>query len=272
MNDGILYPFSPCPISISKDVESHLRTTIEKGFLMSLPFVDTFVPPYQKWEMRRPSFEEMLSSGNPHMWIRVRLEATVANAHDAATYMGRVGADNGLGDSINRALDNSVAYKHWRQAMPSKTPDALSRYQKSYPNCDFAQVSAEIEGIGQVLSEGQCLFHAGLWPGGDRLTTDRPLSSSFCPQVALRNADHKGKGYDAGRIDLFVLRATNPRTNVFAYKRKGTNLGHENEVLFAAGANLTLTSSELVNVDYTAGKYGLPNKQISVRVLAIDIS
>lgn len=96
--------------------------------------------------------------------------------------------------------------------------------------------------------------------GGDRLTTERPLSSSFCPQVALRNADHKGKGYDAGRIDLLVLRATNPRTNVFAYKRKGTNLGHGNEVLFAARANLTLTSSELVSVDYTAGKYGLPNK------------
>ena len=174
---------------------------------MSLPLVNTFVPPYEKWKTRRQTYEEMLVSGNPLMDIRVRLEATVANAHDAATYIGRVGADNGLGNAINRALDNSVAYKHWRQAMPSKTPEALSRYQKSYPHCDLAQVSAEIERIGQVLSEGQCLFHAGLWPGGDRLTTNRPLSTSFCPQVALRNADHKGKGYDAGRIDLFVLRA-----------------------------------------------------------------
>ena len=69
-----------------------------------------------------------------------------------------------------------------------------------------------------------------------------------------------------------VLRATNPRANVFAYRRKGTNLGHENEVLFAAGANLTLVSSEMVNVEYTAGKHELPEKQISVQVLAIDIS
>jgi len=254
-------------------VESHRRTTIEKRILlMSLPLVNTFVSPYEKWETRRPTLEEMLASGNLHMSIRVRLEATVTNAHDAATYIGRVGADNGLGNFINGALDNSLAYKHWRQAMPSKTPDALSRYQRSYPHCDFAQVSAEIERIGQVLSEGQCLFHAGLWPDGARLITDRPLSTSFCPQVALRNADHLGKGYDAGHIDLFVLRATSPSTNVFAYKRKGTNLGHENEVLFAAGANLTLVSAEVANTDYPAGKYGFPNKRISVRILAVDIS
>ncbi|WP_303749740.1 hypothetical protein [Stenotrophomonas pigmentata] len=239
---------------------------------MSLPLVDTFFPAYEKWETRHPTLEEMLASDNPHRSIRVRLEATVANAHEAATYIGRVGADNGLGNVINGALDNSVAFKHWRQAMPSKTPDELSRYQKSYPYCDFAQVSAEIEAIGQVLSEGQCLFHAGLWPGDDRLTTDRPLSTSFCPQVALRNADHLGKGYDAGRIDLFVLRATSPRTNVFAYKRKGTNLGHENEVVFASGANLKLVSTGLVSTNYPAGKYGFPNKRISVRVLAVDIS
>lgn len=240
--------------------------------LLSLPLVDTFYPPYEKWETRPPTIEEMKASGNFHQQIKVRLEATVASAHDAAVYMGGVGADNGLGNFINEALDHSAACKSWRQAMPSKTPDVLSGYQKSYPHCDFAQVSAEIEATGHVLSEGQCLFHAGLWPGGARLTTNRPLSTSFCPQVALRNADHLGKGYDAGGIDLFVLRATRPRTKVFAYKRKGTNLGHENEVLFATGADLTLVSTVVVNTNYPAGRWGLPDKRISVRVLAVEIS
>lgn len=239
---------------------------------MSLPLVDTFFPPYEKWEERSPTLDEMMAAGNPHLRIRTGLEASVGSAFDAATYMARVGADNGLGNFINNALDSSDAYKYWRQAMPSRTPDELSRYQKSYPNCDFDQVSKEVEAIGHVLIEQQCLFHAGLWPGGDHLVTDRPLSTSFCPQVALRNADHIGKGYEAGRIDLFVLKATNPKTKVFAYKRKGTNLGHENEVLFAAGADLSLRSAEVVNTDYLAGKWGLPNKRISIRVLAIDIS
>lgn len=240
--------------------------------LVSLPLVDTFCPPYEKWETRHPTLEEMTASGNFHQQVKVRLEATVANAHDAAVYMGSVGADNGLGNFINTALDNSVAYKSWRQSMPSKTPEALSRYQKSYPHCDFAQASAEIEAAGHLLSEGQCLFHAGLWPGGGGLTTDRPLSTSFCPQVALRNADHLGKGYDAGHIDLFVLRASRPKTKVFAYKRKGTNLGHENEVLFAAGADLTLVSTVVVNTNYPAGRWGLPDKRISVRVLTVEVS
>jgi hypothetical protein len=239
---------------------------------MNLPLVKTFVPPYEKWETRHPTFEEMLATGDLHTSIRVRPETTVANAYEAAVYIGRVGADNGLGDFINEALNESHAYKQWQQAMPAKTPDALARYQKSYSNSDFAQVSEEINKIAKVLSEGQCLFHAGLWPDGTELITNRPLSTSFCPQVALRNADHRSKAYDADRIDLFVLTATTPKTNIFAYKRNGTNLGHENEVVFAAGAKLKLVSAETVNNDYPAAKPGYSDKRISVRVLTVEIS
>lgn len=240
--------------------------------MVNLPLVDTFSPPYEAWETRSATLEEMLAAGNPHLPVKVRLKATISNANEAANYMAAVGADNGLGNFIDDALDLSAAYKSWRQAMPSKTPGELLQYQKLYPHCDFKQVSAEIEAVGSVLSEGQCLFHAGLWPGGNGFVADRPLSTSFCPQVALRNADHKGKGYDANRIDLFVLRATSPKTKVFAYRRKGTNLGHESEVLFAAGAELSLRSELQVNTNYPAGKWGFPNKRISVYVLTVDIS
>lgn len=239
---------------------------------MSLPLVDTFSPPYEAWETRDATLEEIQAAGNFHLRVKVGLIASIANAYDAATYMAKVGADNGLENYIDGVLDNNAAYKSWGQAMPSKTPSELSKYQKSYPHCDFEQVSAEIEAVGHVLSEGQCLFHAGLWPGGNRVVADRPLSTSFCPQVALRNADHRGKGYDAGRIDLLVLRATTPSTKVFAYKRKGTNLGHEKEAVFAAGAEMSLRSTALINTDYPAGKYGFPDKRISVCVLAVDIS
>ncbi len=239
---------------------------------MNLPLVDTFSSPYEAWEERNATLNEVLAAKNPHLRVRIRHIASISSAYDAAVYMATVGADPGLGRFINAALDQSVAHKSWQQAMPPKTPDELSRYQKFYPHCNFQQVSEEIAAVGHLLSDGQSLFHAGLWPNGSHLITDRPLSTTFCPQIALRNAAHQGKAYDASQIDLFVLKANNPRTKVFGYKRKGTNLGHENEVVFAAGAALSLTSTVTVNSNYPVGKYGCPDKQIVVRVLGVDIS
>lgn len=239
---------------------------------MTLPLVDPFYLPYEAWQTRHATLEEMLAAGKPIIYVNETLKARVSTAHEAAIYMADEGADNGLGNFIQDALDNSPEYKSWRKAMPSATPAELSRYQKSYPKCDFDQVSKEIDAVGGVLSEGQCLFHGGLWNGCDSHVTDRPFSTSLCPQVALRNADHKGKAYDAGRIDLLVLRAMNPITKAFVFKRKGTNLGHESEVLLAAGAELVLRSETLIHEDYLAGKWGYPEKRIPVYVLEIDVS
>jgi hypothetical protein len=90
--------------------------------------------------------------------------------------------------------------------------------------------------------------------------------------VALRNAAHKAKAYDAGRLDLWVLRATNPMTKAFAFKLKGTNFGHESEVLLASGAQLTLKGERLIRENYPAVKYELPNKEIPIYVLDVEVS
>jgi hypothetical protein len=49
-------------------------------------------------------------------------------------------------------------------------------------------------------------------------------------------------------------------------------LGNEKEVLFAAGATLTLLSETKIRDDYTAGKYNCPEKQIPVYVVEVNIS
>lgn len=241
---------------------------------MTLPLVDTFFHPLKLYKERAATLEEMLEAKAIHLRIQTELEADITNAYEAATHMAKVGAEPRLGDYINTALDSSAAYRAWKQAMPSKTPPQLSRYQKSYPHCDIEEVSAEIQMFGHTLSEGQCLFHGGLWPTADSLLlkTNRPLSTSFCPQVALRNAEQGGKAYDAERIDLFVLKAASPKTKVFTYKRKNTNLGHENEVVFAAGAVLVQKSAVTIRTNYQVGKFGFPDKQIVIRVLEVDIS
>ena len=158
--------------------------------------------------------------------------------------------------------------------MPSKTPQALSRYQKSFPNYDPNCVDFEINQIGHCLSEGQTLFHGGIWPGGasTHYKTTLPFSTSFCPQVALRNAEHRGKAYDSSRIDLLVLRATSPKTNVFCFKRSGTNLGHENEVLFASGACLILRNTHLIQGEYPVYNMRMAAKKIEIYVMEVDVS
>lgn len=246
---------------------------------MTLPIVDIFAQPYEAWTTRTPTHEEMMEShrqtGRLCMHINDRLIARVTNPLEAAHYIATVGADNGLGFHIDRVLDNDKGYSQWRRSMPSATPPGLKRYKSSYPSYDPVQVQNEINTQGVLLPVGQELFHAGVWPGGASLVTDRPLSTSFCPQVALRNADHRGKAYDAGRIDLFVVRVADSRTKAFVYKRKGLDLGYENEVVFASGATLNLVSSTKIRDNYSAGKVlgyaHLDTKKIPIYVLEVDL-
>lgn len=197
----------------------------------------------------------MIANGGPGK-IKVNMVARISDARGAAEYIARVAVDNGFSNHIQTALSNSQAYKAWLSAMPSRTPAELSRYQKEFQRSDLSAASGEIDQNGSTLSSGQCLFHGGLWPGGRCLITQRPLSTSLCPQVALRNAEYNAKAYDAGRLDLLVLRANNPKTKAFVFKRKGTNLGHESEVLLASGAILTLKAETLIRCTYLGSDAG----------------
>lgn len=239
--------------------------------LVNLPLVDAFTPSYEVWETRLATSEEMIANRSPEP-IKVRLLESICNAHTAAVYMAKIAVDNGLGNHIQTALSKSHSYKSWHSVMPSKTPSEIARYQKDYQKSDFSAVSKEIDQNGSLLSHGQCLFHGGLWRGGSSLATTRPLSTSLCPQVALRNAEYKAKAYDADRLDLFVLRIANPTTKAFVFKRKGTSLGHESEVLLASGAHLTLKTETLVRSNYPAARYQHPDKEIPIYVLEVELS
>ncbi len=179
---------------------------------MTLPLINVFETPYECWETRQPSPEEfkqhLIKTGQMLYSVEEKLKCKVSTHFEAASYIVTVGADNGLENFIDDRIEKSPAYKAWRKSMPSKTPEAISEYQKRYSDCDLSLVAKEIEVFGIILSEGNFLFHGGFWP--DRLksvfTTNRPFSTSFCPQVALRNAEWKGKAYDSGEVHLFVLK------------------------------------------------------------------
>ena len=193
--------------------------------------------------------------------------------------MALVGADNALEHHINNALNSSANFKIWRQTMSRRTPIQLTNYQRKYIFDN--SVVQEINEIDCILSDGQFLFHGGCWMGenfiGAEYITSLPFSTSFCPQVALRNAEWGGKAYDAGVIDLLVLKVTQPYTRVFSYKIKGTDKGNEKEVLFSSGAKLKLIRSETIRCDYKVCKV-IPNrtvcdeKCVCINVKLVEIS
>jgi len=222
---------------------------------MNLP-INVFEKPYEHWEMRNPSDQEMKEhleqTGQFLSFVKGHLKNRVDNHFEAAKHIMLEGADNGLESFIDNNLQASPAFKALRNCMPSKTPKSIADYQQRYPNCDFLKVTENIESLGTTLVGGSFLFHGGFWQKewGSVIKTNKPLSTSFCPQVALRNAEWKGKAYDSGEIHLFVLNVVNPQTKVFALRIRGTNLGREKEVLFSSGATLTLRNKALVKSDY----------------------
>ena len=242
---------------------------------MTLPLINLFVNPYEVWTYRLISIEEiesgMFTGGPADLHIKDKLVATITTPVEAARYIASVGADNGLGNFINSTLDATLERSVWRKNMPSRTPKEFSDYQQKYPHCDFDAVNTKVNEYGQSLPIGQILFHGGVWPDCNYFITIRPLSTTFCPQVALRNAEHKGKAYDAKRLDLFVLKVCSNNVKAFVYKRHGTNLGHENEVLIAGGVRLNLRSRQLIRNDYTLGRYGMPTIPCPIYVLEVDL-
>lgn len=215
----------------------------------NLPLVNIFEKPYELWEERNQTHQEMMHSGTLYGRVKVRLEARLANHTDAAIHMLIRVADNQLGWFIKDYLKSSPDYKQMRREMPSKTPASLSDYQRRFQASTFDQVSIDINNYGKVLSDGQYLFHGGFLPigVGESLITERPFSTSFCPQISLRNAEWAGKAYDAGEVNLLVVRTVNSKTKAFCFRMSGTDKGYELEVLFAAGAKIILRKKTKIN-------------------------
>jgi len=208
--------------------------------------VNVFATPYEVWTRRKTTTEEALDLHKSNglslieaFEVKDKLIDVVSTHTDAATRMLREGADNGLECHIDDALDTSAEYRSLRDLMPPDVPEALNSYQGEFSEDSLALADAAIKAHGVEIAEGQFLFHGGHWPSdSSTFKTSRPFSTSFCPQVALRNAEWKGKAYDAGRVDLMVVRVTQPKTKAYAYSREG-NHGNEKEVVFASGAQLT---------------------------------
>jgi len=246
----------------------------------SLPLVRPFEEPYSFYKQRDATQEEMLESlraGNGmRRKVDVELIRCVTNAYEAAEHLAMEWDDSRLEFRTDDFLNASPDYQSWLKAMPNPTPAALVEYQTSYPIDDFGAVGFEINACGTALSMGQELYHGGIIPfdGHGSFTTSRPLSTTLCPQIALRLADWGGKGYHAGEVCIYVLHIRTPNSNAFVFDNVKSEKGHEKEVLIAAGARMVQQSKTLIRFDYpvaTAVGHRTENKRVPVYVCEVEV-
>lgn len=247
-----------------------------KGDFMSknLPLIDIFKdnPIIIKSGIATP--EDFSQSGERFVPVET---FELQNYHQAILCAFKTQSTNQIETLVENILKENKEFKQWRSCMPSRIPDALSKYQKSYGKCNFKTVDEEINNIGYKLSEGQQLIHGGLWRDLSAKTpTDRPLSTTFCPKVAIAETLHCGKAYDNGRIDIIILTVVNPNTNVYVFNQGRSSLGHEREVLFASGAKLTKVKEHFIR-QTSAYKWNDQSmdtikKEVPIYVLEVDIS
>ncbi|MDR6234049.1 hypothetical protein [Pseudomonas oryzihabitans] len=244
--------------------------------------VNIFNTPYEKWSKRNTTIAERMDLiKNKKIHISEALEIdehlieVVSTPFEAASYILRHHSDNGLERHIERSLDADTEYQKMLNLMPQKDPDALRSYQGRFSESDWASADVSINAHGIEMAEGQYLFHGGHWISDFKtLVTSRPFSTSFCPNVALKNAEWRGKAYDAGRVDLMIISVTQPKIKAYAYSREGEH-GHEKEVVFASGAQLThISETYIANLSVSKAISGtdIAKKIVPAYIIEIKLS
>ena len=199
-------------------------------------------------------------------------QTPISTALEAANHIAVHYPDAGLGNYICNTLDASATYKAWRKAMPRKRPQAIATYQSNYDKRDDAAVNYDILTYGDTLDVGQILFHGGHWTGGTgTIVMNRPLSTTFNPNVAFVSALWKAKAYDAGQLDLIVLRTTTAATKAYVFNRRGS-FSHEREILLPANTTLKFVCRTSLQKAVNVTKVDFPDKTIPIYVVEAEVS
>ncbi|GBR15603.1 hypothetical protein [Gluconobacter frateurii] len=234
---------------------------------------------YVIYKYRKPTEEELKFAARNNILniylsrgVECGIKKVIPSAFGAAKHMAEVHIDNELGNRLSNFLETEDEFKQWEKNIPEITPKELDQYQNSYVNSDLSAVNREILENKTILTYGQELFHGGRWDGlvGEIKITTRPLSTTFCPQVALREADHLDKAYNEERIDICVLKIMHDDIHAYAFGNEG-NHGNEKEVLLENNLIIKKISEEKFCDDYKC--YVHPNKEkiIPVYVVVLEV-
>lgn len=218
-------------------------------------------------------FHTPCTAGIHHTYPDHVPRSPITSQLDAAYVLAFAGANADIAWHIENELENGGEYANWRANMPSVTPQILLDYQQLYPlsPAKMDQANNEINNHGMMIPNGQILFHGGQWMGKNAVTHLRaPFATTFCPQVAMREAEHSGKAYNEGYIDLMVITVVDPRVKAFVFDMDDPEKGNELEVLFAAGATIKVTNRTEMGHNYPV--CGNPQKEITTYLVEATLS
>lgn len=245
--------------------------------------INPYSSPHELWETREPTREEsseMIKQGTwkPCVSIKVKIDTTIHSPFDAAMFVASNQHDLRLDRYVHKYLDGSEQYAQWLSLMPESVPEELLSYQSSYPPSDFDKINDIVNVFGIHMPDDQVLFHGGVWPKNQygnpevSLITDRVLSTSLCPKVAITNAEWKGKAWDSNRIDLMVIKVNCSTANAYIFDKELPQHGHELEILFAKDAVLRFISESEIVGGREVYKYQQKPKRIKVFVINVELN
>ena len=173
--------------------------------MLILPLIDLFNPPLIIPEQKSPeTLEEFQQHGIGLFTIGIKAELN--SAESAAAYIAETcshDCHNEFEKELNDRLYKCGNYKKWLAAMPEKTPDILRKHQAG-STVDYVVLNHIIKQIQCYPALNQKLFHGGLWPENlNTFTTNRPLSTTFSPEIAWRIGGHNN--IHEKRVDILAV-------------------------------------------------------------------
>ena len=164
-------------------------------------------------------------------------------------FLGNRLIDRELSELINSQIETDDNYLQLKNNMPSIVPESLEIYQTDIDNANYEQVNNEILQYGIGLSEGQILLHGGKLPDTSFIT-ERPLSTTIDPSVALNEEFSCSKAYRRRCIELNILTILSSRISAFLFVDEESDFNHEREILLQSGIKLLKTREEIILNEY----------------------
>lgn len=250
---------------------------------MTHSLIKPFSTPLEVWSQREATDEEfkqqLAQGGTPAkaQFYKDKLLTTITSEEEAAEAFLRYEqskTNHRIKAHVIQQLKTSSAFKQWRHTLPGQTPKQLMQYKTSPSSCDMSLVDTEIKQNGLVLPRGQKLFRSAFWTGSKAI--NQPMSTTFCPQVAISNLHFNAKAFDAGAVHLWVLTVNSDNVPAFPYSITQGKLAHEYEVLLASGAPLSETGRKTIVQDYRVTKAGthgeIIERLVPASVIYVDVT
>jgi len=125
----------------------------------------------------------------------------------------------------------------------------IHTYRVKYSKAILSGVNKEIQRHCKYLAKNQIIFHGGVWPASSELKigsvfqTNRPISTSLCPEVAYVHSKYHNGG------QIWVITISKERlAKAYIFKTTGNQKSkHEYEILLEEGLNFKCTSLENMN-------------------------